>query len=344
VLLLFLWGGAAVAADVVFRHITWPRHDRQTGLLEWELRARTASPRSSNEYACSYLRLFTYKAAAGGGVPRSRKDMYLEADKGMYVHGTESSRAKLIGDVEARFYGADPIRIETDEATLKSTWDKETGVKTRVIVTESKVVVSSPTRTLTGRGMTVFDRVDPGGRHDGHKSQITLERDVEMLLRDKGMADPFPAMSASGPGEAGPARDEPVRVSCFGPLVFDRLANRAIFHNQVAVRRGGTTLHCGKLTLTFAEPAAGREGETPEMKLETMLAEEKVVIAGEEQRLSGETFTWDPGRAVGTLTGAPATMTAPDTTAWAEEIRYDQKAQRVEYVGNAEVEIELREE
>lgn len=361
--LVFCVGGAR-AADAIFYNIRWPRHDKTTGVLDWELRARTAEPViASDQYICTHLELVVYKLEKKDGRMRTRKDLFLRADSGTYLHGHAKASARLVGRVAIELYGEELTRLKTDEATVDTAWDKKTKVRTRTIKTRSRVTMESKSRGLVGDGMTIFQRTIAGGVED--KSMVTVHRNVTMELRGAATAGALPMI----PEAASPAKktSAPVRIVCLGPVVFDRLANVAVFHNQVALASGDTTLHCETLTLTFAQQQREKRDKKPKKKLagkadkETkdkkakdekkpgpelkgVVAEKNVAIIGKEQRFSGDRFVWDPVRKVGTLTGKPATMTGAGARARAGKIEFDQETQTVIYTGDAVVEIELKPE
>jgi len=366
---IVLCGGGARAADAIFHNIRWPRHDKTTGVLDWELRARTAEPViASNQYICTHLELVVYKLEKKDGRMRTRKDLFLRADSGTYLHGQATASAKLTGRVAIELYGEELMRLKTDEATVDTTWDKEKKVRTRTIKTRSRVTMESKSRGLVGDGMTIVQRTMADGVED--KSLVTVHRNVAMELRGAVTAGALPLM----PEAASPAKktSTPVAITCLGPVAFDRLANVAVFHNQVALASADTTLHCETLTLTFAQQQRGKRNKRAKKKLagkadkETkdkeakgkeakdekkpgpelkgMVAEKNVAIIGKDQRFSGDRFVWDPVRKVGTLTGKPATMTGAGARARATKIEFDQETQTVIYTGDALVEIELKPE
>ena len=370
---LVLCAGGAHAADAIFRNIRWPRHDKTTGVLDWELRARTARPAiASNQYACSQPELVVYKLEKKNGRMRTRKDLFLRADSGTYLHMPKKASATLTGNVAIELYGAELTRLTTDAATVDTTlekqkgawpWSKAKAVKTRIIDTRSRVTMKSDSRQLVGDGMTIFQRITADGF--GDKSMVTVHRNVTMKLRGAAMAGALPAV----PGAAASPKKEtsaPVNITCLGPVAFDRLANVAAFHDQVALASADTTLHCDKLTLEFIQQPEPTKDEkatknverkaaskvdkaTKDEKkkppgLKSVLAEKNVVIIGKDQRFSGDRFVWDPERQVGTLTGEPATMTGAGARARADKIELDQETQSITYTGDAVVEIELKPE
>ncbi|MFH1731902.1 MAG: LPS export ABC transporter periplasmic protein LptC [Planctomycetota bacterium] len=366
---LLLCVGGARAADAIFHNIRWPRHDKTTGVLDWELRARTAEPAiASDQYTCTDPELVVYKLEEKDARMRTRKDLFLRADSGTYLHGQAKASAKLAGRVAIELYGEELTRLKTDEATIDTTWDKEKNVRTRTIKTRSRVTMESESRGLVGDGMTIFQRTIADGVED--KSMVTVHRNVTMELRGAATAGALPTI----PGAERTAKEttEPVRITCLGPVAFDRLANVAAFHDQVALASAGTTLHCDALTLTFAQDQreernkkakkksadkADKETKDKETKdkkakdekkpgpeLKGVVAENNVAIIGKDQRFSGDRFVWDPAGKVGTLTGKPATMTGAGTRARAGKIELDQETQTVIYTGDAVVEIELKTE
>ena len=347
-------GGQAEAAQASFRNITWPRHDRKTGIVDWELRARTAEPTIANDqYRVTQPEVTVYKVVEKDGRWRTRKDLTLRADSGTYIHGREKSFARLDGHVVTQLFGEETVELKTSDATIRATADAKTEIKTRVVETRSKVVMASETRQLIGEGATIVQKTTKDGA--GDKSIVTVHRNVTMEIRGAGASDTLPVV----PGVAGPQEKEPagpVTVTCLGPLVFDRLANTAVFQNQVALERAGTTLHSDELTLRFEQPepkkgmklSKPREAETEKKdaapKLASMVAKGSVAVIGKDQRFSGDRFAWTPKDGVGVLTGSPARMTATGSRATADKIEFNQQTQSVEYTGNAAVEIELKPE
>ena len=376
--LLAVCGGEAGAAQAFFRDIIWPRLDRKSGIVEWELRARTAEPTiANNQYRCTYPELVMYKLLKEDGRWRTRRDMYLRADSGIYVHGRERSSAKLKGRVVTELYGQEVTKLTTSDATVKATWDEKTETRSRIISTRSKVVMASKSREMMGEGATVVQVTTKDGA--GDKSTVTVHRDITMEMRGAGTSDTLP--SVPGTGGAKPETAGPVTITCLGPLQFDRIANIVLFRNQVALERSGTTLHCDDLTLTFEQPErpkrltkeqkearkkekqekererikkglpkesepkkTGDEKKDAGAKLQSMVAQGNVAVIGKDQRFSGERFAWTPKDSVGILTGRPAKMTAPGSKAHADKIQFNQTTQSVNYVGNAVVEIELKPE
>ena len=351
-------GGEAGAAQAFFRNIVWPRHDRTTGIIDWELRARTAEPTIANDqYRCTYPKVTVYKVVKEGDRLRSRKDLTLRADSGTYIHGQKSSFARLEGNVVTQLFGQETTKLTTSEATIRGTWDKKAETKTRIVETRSKVVMSSKTRELIGEGATVIQNTTKDGV--GNKSIVTVHRNVTMEIRGAGASDTLPIVpGVAGTDDKAPAG--PVTITCLGPLVFDRLANTVVFRNQVALERSGTTLHCDELTLTFEQPEskkkkdktakkpkpdkAEEEKKDAAPKLESMVAKGNVAVIGKDQQFSGTRFAWAPKDGVGILTGRPARMTATGTRAKADKIEFNQQTQSVKYTGHAVVDIELKSE
>ena len=328
--------GHARAAEIVFHDITWPSHDKATGMLEWELRARTAHRAiAKNQYECVSPELRTYRLVEENGRSLSKEDLYLRADSGTYIRGDNESTANLVGRVVTELYSDERVQVTTDDADVKSTWDGKKKIRTREIKTDSKVSAVSETRTLTGFGMTVFQQAGPKGAAD--KSMWTIQRNVVMTI--EGGTGPLPSIPGTGPAE--PRQPEPTTIYCLGPLVIDRLANRAVFHNRVTLSSAGTLLKCDKLTLAFKHVKVDGKAET---RLQSLLAVGQVVVTGKDQRFAGDRFDWDPAKAVGRLTGKPAKMTAPGTAATAETIEFDQQTQLIKYRGNGEVRIDLKTE
>ncbi len=370
-------GGRADAAEASFRGIIWPRHDRTTGIVDWELRAEAAEPTiANNQYVCTVLEVTIYKVVEEDGRLRTRKDLVLKADSGTYIHGSEKSFAKLNGRVTADVYqdadedderAPEVMRLTTSDATVRSTWDKATGVKTRVMNTLARVVMKSPTRELMGEGATIVQRTTNDGK--GDKSAVTIRKNITMEIRGAVAADSMPTVPGAGGTQEKPAGG-PVTITCLGPLIIDRLVNTVDFQKQVALERGGTTLHCDELMLQFPPPKskkeltaekakqertrkAGGEAGTPkpggaekkaDPKLQSMVAQGNVAVIGKDQQFSGSRFAWAPKNGLGVLTGNPAKMTAPGTRARADRIEFDQRTQSVKYIGNAIVEIELKPE
>ena len=321
---------AVHAADIIFYNISWPRHDKATGILEWELSASTARPVSDNEYACSDPELYAFKLAGEGGRQVSEKDLYLQADQASYIHGTATARAKLAGHVVATLYGAETVTMTARDAELEFTWNAREKLKTRRIDTNSKVTVTSETRKLTGEGMVVFEQVSGDGQQ---KSTITLNKNIVMEAQIEPGAGALPDVTASQEQAAEAAGPTPVTIACLGPFVFDRSGNVAHFHNHVILTHGGTTLNCQKLTLLF-EKATG-QGEN-ELVIAGMLAEDNVTVSGTDQRFEGDRFEWNTTVGAGTLVGKPATMYAPGSVGTAERIEFDQETQVIKYIGVAE--------
>ncbi len=335
-LAVLLCGSGADAADVLFRNIVWPRHDKQTGMLEWELRARTARPVSDHEYACSHVDLYTYEVVQENGQQRSRKELYLRADRGTYGHSANMDTAKLDGHVRTKLFGEDPIRISTAQAELECTWDNKKQIKTRTITSQSKVTMTSRTRDLTGDGMTVFKQTT--GKKIT-KSWLRLQRNVVMVIHGVEAAERFAVLPGSEAAPETRGQAAPMTISCLGQLVFDRVENRACFHQHVVLSGPTGTINCDRLTLHFQQAKGKAEPE-----LTRLVAEENVALRGKDEHFSGNRFEWDPSRRLGKLAGRPARMTAPDTSAVAETIEFDQNAQLIRYTGNAEVRIDLKPE
>jgi hypothetical protein len=330
----------APAQDIVFRGIAWPRHDKKTGFREWELRARRAEPRSDDRYRCRAPELITYRMVEEDGVKRSRRELFLRSDEGVYLHGVGKSTAELRGHVRAELYAEEKLVIATDAAQVVSSWSKDRSVRRRTITTRSAVSMTSPTRVLTGEEMTIVDE-----SHDREKekepertSWVRIERNVTMVFRGAGTASAFPG--GLSPTEAAPgARPaDRIRITCLGPFVYDRVRNVAAFHNDVTLSRGSERLTCGKLTLDLGEK---KVKDQVRMALSRVLAEGDVRFAGEGQRLRGDRFLWTPERDEGVLEGQPARMTAEGMRGAAARIRMFPKSERIEYDGDAEVEIEL---
>jgi len=337
--------GRAGAAQVSFENITWPRHDKDTGVLDWELRASTARPTVvENQYACVEPELTIFKVEEKGGRLRIRKDLYLRSERGTYVHGSRRAKADLAGRVVTELYGAEVVRLITRDATVDATWDKERQERTRLVTSRSPVTMKSKTRDMMGEGMEISQKTTKTGA--GDKSVVTIHRNITMEMRGAEVSGALPVVPGAESADAAPA---PIQITCLGPLVFDRLAQVASFRNQVALKKGDTTLHCDVLTLTFVsepdEEPAGKEGapKTPGAgaALKTLLAEGHVAVLGKDQEMHGDRLTWDPEQGRGVLTGAPARMNAGGTKARAPNIEFSPKADSVTYTGGAVVEIEL---
>lgn len=329
VLLLAACIATGHAADIIFYNISWPRHDKATGILEWELSASTARPVSDTEYACSHPELYAFKLAGEGGSQVSKKDLHLRADQASYIHGAATARAKLAGNVVAELYGAETVTLTTNDAELEFTWNDREKLKTRKIETNSKVTVTSETRRLTGDGLLVFEQVSADGQQ---KSTLTLNKNIVMEAQVEPGAGALPDVTASQgqPGEtAGPSA---VTIACLGPFVFERSDNVAHFHNHVILTHDGTTLNCQKLTLLFENTGGTNDGQ---LVIAGMLAEDNVTVIGAEQRFSGDRFEWNPTVGAGTLVGSPAKMHAPGSVGSAERIKFDQETQVIKYIGVA---------
>ena len=278
VALAVLCGGRAEAAQPSFRGIIWPRHDRTTGIVDWELRAETAQPTIANDqYVCTRPELTIYKVVNEKGHLSTRKDLVLKAESGTYVHGSEKSFAKLDGRVVAHIYedeedkrkkegeerGQGVTTLTTSDATVQSTWDKATGTKTRVMNTQARVVMKTtsptvigeaakgPSRELIGKGATINQKTTKDGK--GDKSTVTIHKNITMVIRGAVAADSLPVVPGATGAQEKPA-GEPVTITCLGPLTIDRLINSVDFQKQVALRRGATTLHCDELMLQFPPP------------------------------------------------------------------------------------------
>ncbi len=339
---ILLSGAAARADDVVFRDIVWPRHDRQTGFLEWELRADTARPKPKNQYALFRLELNTYNLVTEKGKRRSKKEMHLTAERGTYQHGLDSSAARLAGDVRGKLYGSDPLDFTTDDATVTSTWNPKEDVKTRTITTESDVSVVGPTRKLTGKGMKVEEETsEKAGKTTKRKSLLTLHKNVLMEIWGDAEGGLFPEISGPREKPAPGAEPERTRITCDGPLDYNRTEGRADFHNSVVLTQGTTNMKCRTLMLDFEETTPQ---ETAEMKLKHMRAEKDVVLTTGDQTFVGDRFQWDQHTQIGALVGRPVRMTAPDAAATSKRIEFHQKEQLIKYIGDAEVHIILKAE
>ena len=327
-------------AGIEFRDITWPRHDKKTGFLEWELHARKAWPRPNNVYICLYPRLRTYEVVVEGDVKRAREELRLEANRGTYAHGLAKSVTQLEGNVKAQVRSDEPTTIFTEKATLTSSWDKTTKAKERRIETRSDVTIASTARTLTGRGMTVMEQsTDKQGERVLDVSTVKVYQNVRMTIEGEGESDLLPVIPGSASSPQG--KSAQTVITSAGPLVFDRLANVARFRNDVTLLRQKTKLVSDRLTLTFhhVKTEAGMA-----LKPRTMLAEQNVTVSNPDQTFVGDAFAWDRSTAVGKLTGAPATMAAPGVDGHASTITFDQKTDTIRYTGNAQVELELETE
>ena len=337
VLLIFV-SAAAHAAEPVFEDIAWPRHNKDTGMLEWELRARTAQPTiAASEYQCTSLELHTYKLAREGGRDVSKKDVYLRADKGTYVHGTDKATAKLVGHVIVELYETEEVRMITDEANIE--WNSDAAKRTKMnrITSQSRVSMESQTRNLSGEGFEIFEQ--SVGKEPA-KSQLRLERNVLMIIRGAAMATPFVAMPGSKGQNPGPnAAPIPITISCLGPFIFDRAKNIMSFHNNVALVSGATTMKCRKLTVCFKEVETGGKKK---QELTSIVSEGNVAVASADQHFAGDRFDWEPLKALGKLAGTPARMNGPGTAATAQLIEFDQKTGLTKFTGQAEVLMDVK--
>jgi hypothetical protein len=339
--------GLAGASGFVFHNMRWNRHDEQTGYLQWVLFAARAEPRSESTYACQNLELQTYKLLEKESKPYAQKEMNLKADRGVYQHGVQQSTTDLKGNVRLELQsGREPAVITMDEAVVHSGWDKKRQVRWRTLRSESPVRVVSAGRVLTGLG-TEANEESGDEEKQLVKSQVTILKDVKMVVPGDVKGDPFAALSAGKPAEASGAPSEPMVITAHGPLIFERMINQTTVENNVVVVRSGTRMTCRQLLLTFesggveARPEAERKGG---MALKHMLARDKVVIRNAGQTFLGDSFDWDPRAAVGKLAGVPARMVTEDTTAHADVIEFEQKTNRIRFLGNAVVHIQLKPE
>ncbi len=361
----------AAAAEMVFNDVCWPRHNKTSGLPEWELRAATAKfnrDLPDEGYWCRQVEIRTFKLLEENRRQVLKTDSFLRGDEGRYYHDPDKPRANLAGNVVAESYGQQPVRVTTDKADI--TWSQDETVRTRRVVTESKVTLYSPGRTLVGEGFEAEERVNDTNPADS-RSLLKMKRNVVMVI--EGTADaalPVIAGNTSTPGSAD-AEPPQTTITCLKTFVFDRGRNWATFEDNVLMTRADTRMRCDKLKLTFAaqdaetrpageKEAAGKktEGKGPEpraaeaakpgdsagMKLSRMIADKNVTMQGKDQQFSGDWFDWDPGAAVGKLTGSPARMLAQGLRGAAALIEFDQKNNRITYTGGAEVEIELKKE
>jgi lipopolysaccharide export system protein LptA len=264
--------------------------------------------------------------------------MRLLAARGVYRHGMDRSHTTLQGNVRARFFGRNPLRVTTDRAVIVSSWDRAAGLRRQEMSTKSDVSVVGTERTLTGEGMSVFRQSrEKEGQWADDKSIVTVKRNVVMVLRGGGSG--LPAF-ADGEGGESHGEADTTRISCVGPLVFDRIANRACFHKHAKLARGGTTLQCDRLTMSFK---AGKGGDDTRPELRELLAEDNVVLDAPDQSFRGQRFEWDPARQTGRLSGNPARMSGKGASASADLIRFDEKTQVIRYTGNpARVVVQLK--
>jgi len=340
---VLLSAASAPAADMVFFDIVWPKHDKESGFLEWELRAAKAVAHSHNQYECLNLELRAYELVEEAGRKLSKEEVFLRADRGTYVHSESNPKSTLRGNVRTTLRGKDPLEIVTDEATLEAEWDSARRAQSRIIASPKPVSITSQNRKLTGEGMTIIEQVAVSKLPDGKRartltqSRVRLHRNVVMVL--EGGAGPFSAMSET-PAPQGD-RPAPVTISCVGEFALDRLQNRAQFREHVVLSQRDVRLNSDVLTLEFS-------GEMTQLgtgaKLRQLLAERKVTIDGGGQRFAGRRFEWSPTTAKGVLAGSPATMKSATIWVKAERIEFDQKAQRIRYTGMAEAEITTKAE
>lgn len=336
-------GGAALGADFEFRDIEWPQHDRRTGFINWSLKAKGARPVGDDEFVCSVVEMTTYKLSQAGPQQQAQKDMVLYADKGVFVRGFARSSAKLNGNIRGKFEGADPLHFRVHGADavadMQYASDDVRGIQERVITTASKVSAESKSRTLTGTGMRLFDRMsrDP---LVPPVAQMVLERDVVVLIAGVAGQGPLPILPGSAQTERN-AEPSNATVSCAGKLEYDRLTNRADLERDTRLVQGSTTMRSDKLALTFEEGQSGGHGDA---QLKSLLAEGNVTISTPDQKFSGLRFRWDPAAGHGRLDGKPAAMSGPTTKGRADAIEFDQKRQLILYVGSAEVLLELKAE
>jgi hypothetical protein len=346
VLIILLCALRAGAAEFVFHNITWNRHDTETGFREWVLFAKRAEPRPNDAYACLNLELQTYKLLADETGTHVRKEMNLKADRGVYRHGTDKSVTDLDGNVKMELSEREPVKVTTDKAKVVSTWDKKKKVRGRTMTTRSPIRIVSDTRVLTGTGANIYEQSGQGTQ-EAVQSRVKILRDVKMVIPGKLRGDPFAALPAGKAAAPESATPSPMIITAQGPLFFDRLANRALFENDVVVVRAGTRMTCRKLTLTFASRGPSetpKEGEEKDPRLKHMLAEHNVIIRNREQTFYGDTFDWDPKAQVGKLAGKPARMVTEDMDGRADTIEFEQKTGLVRYIGRSEVTIQLKPE
>ena len=118
----------------------------------------------------------------------------------------------------------------------------------------------------------------------------------------------------------------PVNITCLGPIVFDRRANRISFSRDAVVNQKPATLKCRELE-AFIDPAT--------KTITRVEGRQEVRFASESMSGEGNFFEWDVPRRRGYLTGQPQARGRGPDGRWisGDRVDFELDGQRVK-VGN----------
>jgi len=268
------------------RKVKFPGYDPTTGELLWELEADKVtrepdSPRlhGTNVRIVVYNQGMTHVATAREG----------SVD-------TENNAADLSGDVVIVFGDEGSTRVETDSLTWRS--------KDGTARTADPVRVIRRDAVLEGVGAKLWlnDNRRSGAASD-RTNHLVIEKTVKTTILPSAR-NSFLGPSAPAPG--GP--QEPIVITCAGPLTFYRAELTAVYRNNVRVTQGPRSLTCDVLTLSFrrVSAAGGGAGSKEKVALESVTATGNVRLDDTRAIALGDALLWSRREAVVRLIGRPA--------------------------------------
>ncbi|MGD2175725.1 MAG: LptA/OstA family protein, partial [Candidatus Brocadiaceae bacterium] len=143
--------------------------------------------------------------------------------------------------------------------------------------------------------------------------KLTLRSDVTARLFD--VSDDFLAaeLEQDRQGEGG----REVAINCDGKMVYEHLANRVTFHQNVHVVSGEKDLRCEQFTVVLKETE--QEGR---LEVSELIAVEQVKMVFMAQVARGQKLEWQNVTQTGVLTGTPARLVTPDFDLSGEELSF----------------------
>ncbi|MBM4034741.1 MAG: LPS export ABC transporter periplasmic protein LptC [Planctomycetes bacterium] len=260
------------------KEIEVPFYDPDTGELLWKVRARevTTDPADPGILNGADVELIGYSKG---------KTRTITARKGKV--STQSRDVALRENVVINLPDEGPTRVETDDLY----WDN----KNRTASTKGPVKITRPDMVLTGMGMRLWLALVRGEDDQRQRTALlVVERQVRSEL--------LPGAGAALLDGGGRGGDEPIVVTCDGPLLVSRAELRAVYRNSVRASQGKQSLTCDVLTVE----ARAVPGEKGKVTFESGLATGNVRVDDAQAVAVGDSAAWSRERGSMTLTGRPA--------------------------------------
>lgn len=193
-----------------------------------------------------------------------------------------------------------------------------TTLKTERLVyyTEQRRATTDSPVTIQGERMNV--------KGVGMEAELLSGRmwiESSVVAEVKGARSNLFVVSMSG-GDTEEDRPRRVYIHCKGKMVFEKEPNMVTFHEDVRVRRGGSTMRSDKLVIIF-----DKDNDKPKM----IVAEGDVTATDGKKVAKGDSLFWDAVTDATTLEGIPnATFFEEKISLVAPKIVFRQKEDRVD--------------